>query len=368
MKISFVLPACYETPIGGYKVVYEYSNYLSKKGHQVTIYFYPYDQLKRFHLPEVIRRICCRFLTSQRPRWFTLHSQVRKRCVFAIDDSSIEDGEVIFATDVQTAEPVANLSESKGRKFYLIQGYENWQMSDEYVQSTYRLGLVNIVVSKWLESIVSKYSPVPPTLISNAINGDVFNVSQAIESRNPRSLIFHWRKAEHKGCVYSLSLIEKLHEKYPDFKFTAVSGEPKPEKFPSYIDYVYRATPEKIAALNNMHSIFVCTTVAEGFGLPGLEAMACGCALVSSDYQGVFDYATNEENALISPAKDVEAMFRNVQRLLSDDGLRRRIAENGRQVALRRRLEETGALLEQTICPKPEFQNSHESDGVKSKV
>lgn len=200
--------------------------------------------------------------------------------------------------------------------------------------------------------ILSKRLP-PPILISNSINGDVFNIKTPIEQRRPQSLIFHWRKESHKGGIYALQLIAKLHEKYPDFQFTAVSSQPKPANFPSYIQYVYNASPDDVARLNNQHAIFVCTSVAEGFGLPGLEGMACGCALVSSGYQGVYDYAVNNENALISPVEDADAMFQNVEKLLADDALRIRLAKAGYECAMKRTLAVTGQQLEQLLLSQP---------------
>lgn len=348
MKIGFVLPGTCRFPGGGFKVVYEYANFLASHGHKVSIYFDCSSSLKRFHLPESVRKIAARYLVWKRPSWFPLDPQVRKIGVFGVTNQVISQGDAIFATAVSTAVPVSRLSADKGQKFYLIQGYENWEVSDAEVQATYQLGMTNIVVSKWLENIVQKFAP-HPVLISNSINSDVFNIQKPLNQRNRYSLIFHWRKESYKGGGFALELIEKLHRKYPDFKFTAISNLAKPENFPNYVEYVYGIPPEEVARLNNQHALFVCTSVAEGFGLPGLEGMACGCALVSSGYQGVYDYAVNEENALISPVKDVDAMFRNVERLLRDDSLRIRLAQAGYECAMKRTLAATGMRLEQLL-------------------
>ena len=159
MKIGFILPGTSRTPCGGYKVVFEYANYLAAHDHDVSIYFDCLNSLKRFHLPEFLRKIGCRVLNIIRPRWFPLDHRVKKVCAFGINDKSIHSGDAIFATAVGTAIPVAKLSKEKGQKYYLIQDYENWEVSDEYVKSTYQLGMTNIVVSKWLNNIVEKITP-----------------------------------------------------------------------------------------------------------------------------------------------------------------------------------------------------------------
>ena len=65
--------------------------------------------------------------------------------------------------------------------------------------------------------------------------------------------------------------------------------------------------------------------------MPAMEAMMCGAALVTTDTGGSWDYALNEETALVSPSKDPEALAKNLARILGDDSLRLKIAEMGYQ-------------------------------------
>ena len=80
-------------------------------------------------------------------------------------------------------------------------------------------------------------------------------------------------------------------------------------------------------------SIFLCATVSEGFGLTGLEAMSCGAVLVSSDYDGVREYAINGVNALLSPIRDSNSLVQNVALVFEDELLRNRLSKNGIQSA-----------------------------------
>ena len=57
MKIYFVLPQILRKPIGGYKIVYEYANRLSKEGHDIGILYLNENALKRFYIPNFIRKI-----------------------------------------------------------------------------------------------------------------------------------------------------------------------------------------------------------------------------------------------------------------------------------------------------------------------
>jgi len=73
----------------------------------------------------------------------------------------------------------------------------------------------------------------------------------------------------------------------------------------------------------------------EGFGLPPLEAMACGCPSVTTDVGAVTEYASHGRDALIVRAGDVEAMADSLARVLEDSALRRRLSEEGLKTAQR---------------------------------
>lgn len=70
----------------------------------------------------------------------------------------------------------------------------------------------------------------------------------------------------------------------------------------------------------------------EGFGWPGLEALACGVPLVTTDNGGSGDYAIEEETALVVPPGDAEAMADAIGRLRQDPSLAQRLVRNGLQI------------------------------------
>ena len=75
--------------------------------------------------------------------------------------------------------------------------------------------------------------------------------------------------------------------------------------------------------------VFAVGSYFEGFGQPGLEALACGVPLVTTDNGGCREYAIHEETALVVPPKDVDALAAAMQRLLSDRELAGRLRRNG---------------------------------------
>lgn len=72
---------------------------------------------------------------------------------------------------------------------------------------------------------------------------------------------------------------------------------------------------------------FALPSLAEGFGLPMLEAMACGTPVICSDNTALPEISGKA--ARLVPALDVEAWTETMDSVLSDAGLRRRMSEAG---------------------------------------
>jgi glycosyltransferase involved in cell wall biosynthesis len=74
--------------------------------------------------------------------------------------------------------------------------------------------------------------------------------------------------------------------------------------------------------------VLIKTSLMEGFGLPHLEAMACGCIPVTYASGGVLDFCRHEHNSLVTGVGNVPMMVRNILRLIVDAGLRRMLGRN----------------------------------------
>ena len=85
--------------------------------------------------------------------------------------------------------------------------------------------------------------------------------------------------------------------------------------------------------------VFAYPSLAEGFGLPLLEAMACGTPSVSSDAEALVE--VGGDAALRAPALDDEALSRALERALDDEALRTRLRAEGPARAARFRWEDT---------------------------
>lgn len=325
MKISFVINEPVQDATGGYKMVYMYANSFVQAGHEVSIYYWCRRGrlFTNYRFPFFVKmKIAC-YLAKKGPKWFELDKRIKGIAVKKITNMTIDKTDVVIATAVNTATPVYNLDINKGKKAFFIQDFENWEISDVEVCKTYSLGMKNIVVSNWLKEIVDKYSINESVVISNGIDTSIFHDEG--KERDNHSLVLQYRKTAYKGPEYSLDAIVKLNKLYPDLSVSMISVDEPPINLPSCCKYYQSISPDKVAEINNLSNVFICTSIKEGYGLPGLEAMACGCVVCSSAYQGVFEYAIDRENALLSPIKDVDAMVKNICKVFDNRDIREKL-------------------------------------------
>jgi glycosyltransferase involved in cell wall biosynthesis len=84
---------------------------------------------------------------------------------------------------------------------------------------------------------------------------------------------------------------------------------------------------EDLPALYNAAEVFALPSLYEGFGLPVLEALACGTPVVTSDVSSLPEVA-GDAALLVSP-RDVEGISRTLHRALIDQELRATLRERG---------------------------------------
>jgi glycosyltransferase involved in cell wall biosynthesis len=82
----------------------------------------------------------------------------------------------------------------------------------------------------------------------------------------------------------------------------------------------------------NAATVFVYPSLYEGFGMPLLEAMACGTPVIGSD-TSCMPEVIGDAGLLVQP-HDVEALADSLERLLADADLRADLSQRGRMRAL----------------------------------
>ncbi len=99
--------------------------------------------------------------------------------------------------------------------------------------------------------------------------------------------------------------------------------------FPGRVDH------QKAMSLFAGCTIFVLPSRHEPFGIVNLEAMAHARPIVASRVGGVPEIVSNDENGLLVPPGDADALATALGRLLADEALRQRLGRAGRDRAAR---------------------------------
>jgi len=94
-------------------------------------------------------------------------------------------------------------------------------------------------------------------------------------------------------------------------------------------EIVKPANDTELAEHYRWGDIFVHSSWFEGFGLPPLEAQACGLAVVATNSGGVCEFLKHKENALIVPPREPRTMAKAVVKLIEDQKLRDRLIKRG---------------------------------------
>jgi len=95
--------------------------------------------------------------------------------------------------------------------------------------------------------------------------------------------------------------------------------------FPGFI------ADEDLPALYNLAELFVFPSLYEGFGLPPLEAMACGTPVITSDRPSLPEVVG--EAGLMVEATDSQELAEAMEQVLTDENLRREMGEKGLEQA-----------------------------------
>ena len=88
----------------------------------------------------------------------------------------------------------------------------------------------------------------------------------------------------------------------------------------------YVAEPERKRLLSTA-SMLVLPSLEEGFGIPALEAMAVGLPVIAAN-RGALPEVVGDGGILVDP-EDVRALADAIERVLSDDHLRRSLSAKG---------------------------------------
>jgi len=162
--------------------------------------------------------------------------------------------------------------------------------------------------------------------------------AKAVDSRGKPIIMATIRRARFKGGDIALKALNIINKEMPIHAILVSEGNAVKKLFgevkPEFSYTIFKnVDDETLTKLYSSADVFIFTSYKESFGLPPLEAMACGTPVVITDCGSIRDYAVDGYNALIVPPGDPKAVADAALKILRDDKLRERLVEHGIETA-----------------------------------
>ncbi|MDO8652905.1 MAG: glycosyltransferase [Undibacterium sp.] len=141
-------------------------------------------------------------------------------------------------------------------------------------------------------------------------------------------LIAAFEKLQGLGCACKLLLVgpfEAELDPLPTHTLSAIKNNP------GILSVGYVSEPERFLAISD---VLCLPSYREGFGTVVLEAAAMSVPTVGSDIVGIRDAIVDNETGILIPVKDVDALERELLRLIENDVLREEMGLLARQRCL----------------------------------
>lgn len=309
---------------GGNRIIIELANRLTQRGHEVTISaitldkfgWYGKENIKaklNIAYPSIMTRLIRQRL--QHNHYFDVQADLLQKI--------IPDCDANVATFCVTVAPTVR--SGKGTAFYLVQSFEPlFFQAPKWVQraeESYKLPAVKLCVSHWLEQKTGGI------YIGNGVNTDIFSPKCSFSEKEPDSVLYFYRGMPSKRDDLAFECLKKLYET-KKVEIHLVTQQHLAEKIQVAFPYKIHIDPSdgELAQIYSRCRVLLYTSLFEGFGLPPLEALACGTNVVSTPFTGN-EFLVDAENCFL--AQNAKELVARVLELLQNDTVSREQIANG---------------------------------------
>ncbi len=321
MKITFVMASGF-TLVGGDRVIATHAQRLKQRGHEVFVISRPkYRPNLRQQMKSLLKGQGWISEAENEPSHFDGLDVPRRLLDHyrPVTDADVPDADVVIATWWETAEWVANLSESKGAKAYFIQHYEAFDyLPKERVAATWLLPLHKITISKWLVDLArTQYGDDNVSLVRNSVDSEKFYAPPRSRHSTPTIGMLYAATSYWKGCDISLKAFSLAAQKIPNLRLVSFGFDrPAPGlPLPPNTEYACRPAQSTLKDFYAKCDAWLFGSRSEGFGMPILEAMACRTPVIGTPTGAASELLTNGAGILVK-LEDPEDMARAIEQII----------------------------------------------------
>jgi glycosyltransferase involved in cell wall biosynthesis len=333
MRITFILSSLWLS--GGVSVVVEYSNRLTQRGHQVSLVC-PKDA----HSIEIDAAISPEVRVVETGVSIVETSGFLGKARLAVSmASAVPPGDVVISTHTPTT--VATfLACSLGHKglplwFYMDYSgmFEGRPVEAWLLKNAMRWHKAALVLSGHSADEIKAFSKNDGIVVGLGIsNLALFQSFRGRHRNDPStnpSILYLGDFRPRKGLNDFLAAAERVYDQRLDVELWIALKEPGEVECRVPHRVITRPSIQELAQLYATCDLFVSSSWYEGFGLPPLEAMACGAPVVTTDSGGVREYVRPGENCLLVPPKDPAKLSEAMLTVLNSTDLAEKFRRNG---------------------------------------
>ncbi|MFL6775022.1 MAG: glycosyltransferase family 4 protein [Sphingomicrobium sp.] len=269
-----------------------------------------------------------------------------------IRQEDVPDADVIIASWWETAEWMWHLPRRKGAKVHFIQGYDDPpDFVADRVEKVWRLPLFKIAVSQWLVDLGRERFEIEHiALVPNSIDHHLFKPKLRPKG-NPPTIGFLFHEAALKDISVTIAAIQQLRRTIPATKVVSFgTSKPAPGQLPPGTEFHHLPAQEKIAQIYGRCDAWLSTSQREGFNLPPLEAMACGCPAICGKTGRPLEIIENGVNGYLVDQGDVGGFTDALSKILAlPDQAWREMSQAAMSAVAHPTWEESSALFEQAL-------------------
>lgn len=175
----------------------------------------------------------------------------------------------------------------------------------------------------------------------NGIDGNKFFPMSVKEKNKNKILLLIGRIIEGKGFQDLISILPSIINKINNVKLYILGSGPYLRHLKqschalnliNYVEFLGNIPNNELIYYYNLSDIFICpSTIKEGLPYVILEAMACGSTIIASKIGGIPTAIKNFSNGILVPPGDTNFLKKFILKLLKNEKLARKLAENARK-------------------------------------
>jgi len=338
---------------GGRRMLFQHANELVRRGHDVTLWVERDPQVAWMPVDFPIRTLPgsnLRFLPAADivlyQRWRFAAAVLRARRGVPVHLCQGFEG-----TDAENRLRKA-LTRQPWR--HLPRLFKLWRRRRR-LDAAYGAPSVKIVVHQPLRELLASRYGQWSYLVPYGLADDVFFPGEEPEGeRPPVVLVVGPASIAWKRIGDALAAMRLLKQRRPDAQLVRIAPEPMTaleEQAGVTDEYHTMLQPRQMAEQYRRAAVLVVASDAtEGFGLPALEAMACGTPTILTDIPSFRAFAKPTDYARFVPVGQPEVIAAALERMLAEGSLGQRLSARGLQVAADYTQERSYAAMSATLA------------------